>query len=95
VLVLPIADRHVEYAREVERTLADARIRVEVDDRAESIGKKIREGELRKAPYMLVLGDREAEAREVAVRKHREGDEGSQPVDAFAARVQEEVAQKH
>ena len=77
VLVLPIADRHIDYAREVVETLADDDVRAEVDDRAESIGKKIREGELRKAPYMLVLGDRESESREVAVRKHREGDQGS------------------
>ena len=62
-LVLPIADRHLDYAREVQRALSDAGIRAEVDDRAESIGKKIREGELRKAPYMLVVGDAEMESR--------------------------------
>jgi threonyl-tRNA synthetase len=82
-LVLPIADRHVEYANEVVRTLAGAGIRAEVDDRAESIGKKIREAELRKAPYMLVVGDNEAESREVAVRRHREGDKGTVGIDRF------------
>jgi threonyl-tRNA synthetase len=85
VLVLPIADRHLDYAREVEGELAEAGIRAEVDERAESIGKKIREGELRKAPYMLVLGDREAEGREVAVRRHREGDQGSKELKDFVA----------
>ena len=77
-LVLPIADRHFDYAREVAAALNDAGLRAEVDDRTESIGKKIREGELRKAPYMLVVGDREAEAREVAVRKHTRGRSGEQ-----------------
>jgi threonyl-tRNA synthetase len=93
-LVLPIADRHVEYAREVERTLADAGIRAEVDDRAESVGKKIREGELRKAPYMLVVGDAEAEKGEVAVRRHREGDQGSSSLDDFVRRARDEVASR-
>ena len=67
--------------------LADAGVRAESDERPESVGKKIREGELRKAPYMLVLGDREAESRAVAVRRHREGDQGSAPLDDFVAEV--------
>ena len=61
-LVLPIADRHVDYAREVARRAARAGLRVEVDDRTESVGRKIRDAELRKVPYMLVVGDEEAEA---------------------------------
>ena len=59
-LVLPIADRHVEYAEQVARELRDAGLRAEVDDRSESVGRKIRDGELRKVPYMLVVGDTEA-----------------------------------
>jgi threonyl-tRNA synthetase len=82
-LVLPIADRHNDYVREVAGKLHAAGIRADVDERTESIGKKIREGELRKAPYMLVVGDNEAEKREVAVRKHREGDQGSVGIDRF------------
>ena len=74
--------------------LADAGLRAEVDERAESVGRKIREGELRKAPYMLVLGDREAEAREVAVRRHTEGDQGSEPLAEFVARAAAEVAER-
>ena len=83
--VVPIADRHVEYARDVATVLVEAGIRVEVDDRTESVGKKIREGELKKVPYMLVVGDQEASEGAVAVRKHREGDLGTQPVSDFAA----------
>jgi threonyl-tRNA synthetase len=91
-LVLPIADRHEEYAREVEAQLDG--IRVEVDDRTESVGKKIREGELRKVPYMLVVGDNEVEARQVSVRRHREGDLGAMSIDGFASRARDEIAKK-
>jgi len=93
-LVLPIADRHAGYAAQVADRLRDAGLRVEVDDRGESVGRKIREGEMRKAPYMLVVGDREAEAGEVSVRRHREGDQGSQLLADFAARATDEVAQR-
>ena len=84
-LVLPIADRHAEYARGVAERLREKGIRVEVDDRTESVGKKIRDGELKKVPYMLVVGDQEQSDGMVAVRKHREGDLGTQPVKDFAA----------
>jgi len=90
-LILPIADRHEDYARAVAAELVAAGLRTEVDDRTESVGKKIREGELRKAPYMLVVGDKEAEARQVSVRRHREGDLGAMAVGAFAARAREEI----
>jgi threonyl-tRNA synthetase len=91
VLVLPIADRHLDYAREVRGVLADAGVRVEVDERAESVGRKIREGELRKAPYMLVVGDAEMEARNVAVRRHREGDRGAEALDEFVTTLRDEI----
>jgi threonyl-tRNA synthetase len=83
--VLPIADRHIEYARSVAAELHAAGIRADVDDRTESVGKKIREGELKKVPYMLVVGDQEQDEGTVAVRKHREGDLGTQPASDFAA----------
>ena len=83
--VLPLADRHTDYAREVAAALGEARLRAELDDRTESVGKKIREGELKKVPYMLVVGDQEASDGTVAVRKHREGDLGAQSVSDFAA----------
>jgi threonyl-tRNA synthetase len=93
-LILPIADRHLDYAREVASELSAAGLRVEVDERSESVGRKIRDGELRKAPYMLVLGDREQEARRVAVRRHREGDAGDVPVAEFADKALREVARR-
>jgi threonyl-tRNA synthetase len=92
--VLPIADRHNDYARQVADELREAGLRSEVDDRTESIGKKIRAAELQKIPYMLVVGDREAETAEVGVRRHREGDIGSMSVAAFAERARAEVDQR-
>jgi threonyl-tRNA synthetase len=83
-IVLPIADRHVEYAR---RVAGELDLRVEVDERSESVGKKIRDAELRKVPYMLVVGDAEERDGTVAVRRHHEGDLGSEPVKEFAARI--------
>jgi threonyl-tRNA synthetase len=85
--VLPITDNQNDYAREVADQLREGGLRVEVDDRAESVGRKIRDAELRKIPYMLVVGPREAENGEVSVRRHREGDLGSQPVKRFLERA--------
>ena len=90
-LVLPIADRHVDYARRVADRIAQEGLRVEVDERTESVARKIRDGELRKAPYMLVVGDREAEAGEVSVRRHREGDRGGVSVGDFARGAAAEI----
>ena len=76
-VVLPIADRHDDAARAVRDALVAQEVRAELDDRTESVGRKIRDAELRKIPYMLVIGDREAEGGTVAVREHRRGDTGS------------------
>ncbi|HET9739287.1 MAG TPA: threonine--tRNA ligase [Solirubrobacteraceae bacterium] len=90
-IVLPIADRHEHYALEVQEVLVAAGLRVDVDDRTESVGRKIRDAELRKAPYMLVVGDREAEQRAVALRRHREGDLGTLPLDDVIAHLTAEA----
>jgi threonyl-tRNA synthetase len=93
-MVLPIADRHLDYAREVATQLREAGLRVEVDERSESIGKKIREAEVLKVPYMLVVGDEEREAGAVAVRRHREGDLGPRALDDFARPIADEIAER-
>jgi threonyl-tRNA synthetase len=93
-MVLPISDRHLDYARQVAEQLREAGLRVQVDERSESIGKKIREAEVLKVPYMLVVGDAELEAGAVAVRRHREGDQGSEPVTQFAERARHEIADR-
>jgi len=91
-IVLPVADRHNAYAEEVAARLAGAGLRARVDDRSESVGRKIREAELGKVPYMLVVGDREAEAGAAALRRHTEGDLGTVPVEEIVERLAGEVA---
>ena len=91
VKLLPIADAHVEYAKEVQTKLEEAGLRVELDDRNEKIGYKIREAQLQKVPYMLVLGDKEKEAGTVGVRSRTDGDIGAMKLDEFVAKVVEEV----
>ena len=86
-IVLPIADRHNEYAESVAEQLTQAGARAETDERTESISRKIRDAELRKIPFMLVVGDREQEAGEVGVREHRQGDVGAASVVAFTERL--------
>jgi threonyl-tRNA synthetase len=86
-IVLPVSDKHNEYAGRVATELREAGVRVELDERSESVGKKIRDAELGRYPYMLVVGDRELEAEAVAVRSHAEGELGGMPVADFAARV--------
>ncbi len=87
-LVLPIADRHAQAAGEVTARLRAGGVRATVDERTESVGRKIREAELRKVPFMLVVGDREVEEGTVAVREHGRGDTGSETAEAFAHRVE-------
>jgi threonyl-tRNA synthetase len=93
-ILLPIADRHSDFCRTVLAELATAGVRAELDERTESVGRKIRDAELRKIPYMLVVGDREVEAGQVSVRAHRGGDTGSEPVAAFAERVSREASDR-
>jgi threonyl-tRNA synthetase len=83
-IVLPIADRHVEAARAAAATLRAAGVRVDVDDRTESVGRKIRDAELQKIPNMLIVGDREAEEGTVSLRRHREGADSTHPTLAVA-----------
>jgi threonyl-tRNA synthetase len=90
-IVLPIADRHVPYARSVVSGLREAELRAEVDDRTESVARKIRDAELRKIPYMLVVGDREQESETLSLREHRHGDSGSVATAEFIGRLRGEV----
>lgn len=89
-IVVPIADRHAAYARDVADALRGHRLRVEVDDRNERMNAKIRDGQLRKVPYLLVVGDREAEARAAAVRIRGGKDLGAMPLDAIVEKLRTE-----
>ena len=84
VVVLPISEKYNDYAHSVVAKLAEKDIRAFVDDRNEKIGKKIRDNELKRIPYLLVVGEKEAQNEEVSVRKHGEGDKGSQKITTFA-----------
>jgi len=94
VKILPIIEKHVEYAKNVDKMLRDKGIRVELDDRNEKIGYKIREAQLEKVPYMLIIGDKEAEQGTVGVRSRKEGDLGSMDVNVFISRIEDEIKNK-
>src|SRR5687767_10684560 len=93
-VILPIADRHLDYANSVSERLAAAGVRVEVDARVEKIGYKIREAQLQKVPYMLVIGDREVAEGTVSVRHRSAGDLGGRSVEAFIADALDEIRRK-
>jgi threonyl-tRNA synthetase len=91
VKVLPISDKYIDYAAGVEQLLRRAGIRVEIDDRQEKIGKKIRDTELMKIPYMLIVGEKEQNDGLVSVRRQGMGDVGSETLDVFTQRIRQEV----
>ena len=91
VAVMPISEKYNEYAYEIQKELAAQEIRAIVDDRNEKIGRKIRDNELKRIPYMLIVGEKEAENREVSVRKQGEGDKGSMKIATFAALLNGEI----
>jgi threonyl-tRNA synthetase len=95
VKLMPIADRHLDYVNKVKQALADSGIvRVEIDDRSEKIGYKIREAQLEKVPYMLIIGDKDIENNAVSVRSRKDGDIGSMPIDEFVVKIKEEIETK-
>ncbi|RYY94797.1 MAG: threonine--tRNA ligase [Chitinophagaceae bacterium] len=94
VKILPISDKFLDYAKEVAAKLKKADIRVAIDDRNEKIGKKIRDTELMKVPYMLVVGEKEMNEGKVSIRRQGKGDMGAQPVEEFSAAVVEEIKER-
>ncbi len=94
VKVLSISDKYLEYAKQVEAALNDNDIRVELDDRAEKIGYKIREARMERVPYLLIVGQNEEENKTVSVRSRAKGDEGSLKLEDFISKVKEEIDRK-
>ncbi len=94
VRIIPITERHHEYALQIESLFREEGLRVESDLRSEKVGYKIREGQLQRIPYLLVVGDKEVEEKTVSVRKRKEGDIGPQPVAEFLHNIKKEIAQK-
>ena len=94
VRILPITDKHVEYAKKLADKMFDLGLRVHLDDRNEKLGYKIREAQVQKVPYTLVVGDKEMEEGTVNVRRRGEGDIGAMPQDEFISMLQEEIKEK-
>lgn len=93
-VILPIADRHHEYAQEMQKKLRSAGIRSELDSRNEKVGFKIREAEVKKIPYMLVIGDKEVESQKISVRHKGDGDKGAVEIDALVQTLTDEINSK-
>ena len=91
IRILPIADKHKEYSEKLKKQLEDLDLKVELDEREEKIGYKIREAQLQKIPYMLIIGDNEVEANTVGVRSRKDGDIGQMSVEDFVQKIQEEI----
>lgn len=94
VKILPISDKYNDYAYEVEKNLKARNIRASIDDRSEKIGRKIRDTELAKIPYMLIVGEKEMESRTVGVRKQSAGELGNQDLETFIQLIEKEVNDK-
>ncbi len=94
VRILPIADRHADYAKSVQEKLIKEGLRVQVDERSEKIGYKIREAQLQKVPYMFIVGDKEVEESAISVRSRDHGEQGSQQLEDFVLKIKEEIAAK-
>jgi threonyl-tRNA synthetase len=89
--VLPISEKYNDYAKRVVAELNDMDVRAIIDERNEKIGKKIRDNELKRIPYLLIVGEKEEATGEVSVRKQGEGDQGSKKITTFAADILNEV----
>ena len=94
VRVMPITDKQLDYAKEVNDKLFELGYRTQLDDRSEKIGKKIREAQVQKVPFMLIVGEKEVESRTVAVRQRHGGDLGAMTLDDFIARMQKDIDTK-
>lgn len=94
IRLLPVADRHVDEARKIAKELEDAGLRVEIDEASESVGKKIRNAEMQKVPYMIVLGDKEIESGKLAIRSYAEGEQDPMDAKELLKRVQKQIGDK-
>jgi len=90
-VIIPVSDKYLDYAKEVAAKLEEDDVRLMIDDRNETLGRKIRDNQLKRVPYMLIVGEKEAQNGEVSVRKPGEGDLGSMKIANFAAHLTEEV----
>ena len=94
VKVIPVSEKSIPYAHDVNATLLDRGIRVELDGRNEKVGYKIRDAEIKKVPYMVIVGEKEMNAKTVSVRQHTKGDQGAFSMEQFIDLLQKEIAEK-
>jgi threonyl-tRNA synthetase len=94
IAIIPISEKHLDYAKVVQTQFKEAGVRIELKDENETLGKKIRAAEMQKIPYLLIVGDREIEAKSVGVRARGKGDTGAMPIDQFIAKIKEEIITK-
>jgi threonyl-tRNA synthetase len=93
-VIIPIADRHLEYARSIYKKLREEEIRVEIDTRSERMNAKIRDAQMQKIPYMLVVGDREAESGAVSIRLRSEENLGALPIEEFISQAKKDINER-
>lgn len=94
VAIIPISEKHSDYAKKIEKELKENNVRIELKGENETLGKKIREAEMQKIPYLLIVGDKEIEAESVSVRKRGKGDLGQTPINKFIEMIKEEISKK-
>jgi threonyl-tRNA synthetase len=94
VLVIPITDRNLDYAHGIYEILKGNSIRVELDERSEGVGKKIRDAELKKIPYIVIVGDKEEKSKNISFRIHKKGDQGNIELDDFLEKLKEIISRK-
>ena len=94
VKIIPVSEKHLKYARKIEREMREKEIRVELADANETLGKRIREGEIQKIPYLLVVGDREESAKSVNVRRYGKGEQGTMNIDEIIKKITKEISER-
>ncbi|MCD6309618.1 MAG: threonine--tRNA ligase, partial [Candidatus Eremiobacteraeota bacterium] len=94
VMMIPVTDKQVSYAENIQKILRDSGFRVEVDKRKEKVGFKIREAQMEKIPYMVIVGPKEEEAKQVSVRHRKKGDLGKMSLEDFISKMKKEVETK-
>jgi len=94
VAVIPISEKHDEYAKKIEKELKEKNIRTELKNENETLGKKIREAEMQKIPYLLILGDKEISTNAISVRERSKGDQGQMPLNSFIEKIEKEISNK-
>ena len=93
-IILPISDKYMDYAYELKKELEEHNIRVHIDERGEKTGKKIRDAEVKKIPYMLIVGEKEETENTISIREHKAGDKGAMKISDFVSMINEKIKEE-